>query len=197
MAGMEFGLRGALRSRGMAGITVIELIMAIGVLAVALLSLVTVLASSGSLQQSTREKALAYNAARQKIEEMRNRPLNEVYRAFNGRTSDDIVGVVCPGKTFTVAGLVPQGSRPVGEIVFPENSSGLLDERIVDPTLGMPKDLTGDGDADEVENAAVSSPHRPLTDRDYRILPVKIVVRWMSVGKKAAEIEVATFITDK
>ncbi len=193
---VRLGDKGGRRHRT-AGVTIVELVVAIGVLAVALLALLSVISSAGQLQQTTREKALAYNAARRKIEEMRNRPLDQIYRAFNGTTADDIPGVSCPGSTFAVDGLNADGLGPVGTIVFPENSSGLLDERIADPTLGMPKDLNGDGDAGEVQDAAAAAPHKALTNDNYTILPVKVVIRWRSAGRATSQIEVTTFIIGK
>lgn len=54
------------------GVSLIELLFAISVIVVAHLGLMSPLSSSTSLQGTSREKVLAYNAARQQIETMRN-----------------------------------------------------------------------------------------------------------------------------
>jgi type II secretory pathway pseudopilin PulG len=168
--------RGAKRLPRAAGITVVELVIALGVLAVALLALVSVISSASALQKSSREKSLAYNAARLKIEEMRSRPFANIYSLYKSGTS---------GNTFSVDGLVPINSTtPVGLITFPEQS-GALYENFPDPTLGMPKDLNGNGTNTDVLTA------------DYTILPVRITIRWMSMGKRDTRIETTTFITNK
>lgn len=168
--------RGAKRLPGEAGITVVELVIALGVLAVALLALVSVISSAGALQQATREKSIAYNAARLKIEEMRAHAFSDIFNYYKAGTS---------ANTFSVEGLTPvNSSTPVGTITFPEQS-GALNENYPDSTLGMPKDLNGDGDTADT-----------LTE-GYTILPVRVTIRWMAVGKRDTRIETTTFITNK
>jgi prepilin-type N-terminal cleavage/methylation domain-containing protein len=215
------------------GLSLIELIIAMAILAVAIMALVSSITSSGQIQQATREKTIAYNAARQQIEKMRVYATAEIFSRYNSTTADDgfFPSGLHPGNTFHVPRLgtptsVPMAATPwsvptywsvqvgattkepwssttvggvqqkdtfgdligndgVGEITFPE-SGGNLTETYVDSTMGMPRDLNRDGDSADT-NVSLS----------YKILPVKVSVRWKSMNGKDMYIEVNTFITDK
>lgn len=178
---------------GRRGLTLVELMLAMAILAVAILALMMVIFSAASLQHNSREKTLAYNAARKKIEEMRDSPFSLIYARYNASTVDNPAGLSSPGDTFDVAPLprVTAGT-PVGKIEYPE-SGGILREDIhrVNPGLaaglGMPsgKDLNRDGALDSASRNA-----------DHKVLPVRITVRWKS-GRTPTQIEVSTFITEK
>lgn len=169
------------------GVTLVELVVAMAVLSVALMGLMSTILSSSTLQQNTREKAVAYNHARRLLEEMRSVDFREVYARYNSTTGDNPAGGASPGSVFTVAGLIPPHSgNPVGEIIFPESGPGILSETVNNPSMGMPKDLNRDGDALDTDVSAT-----------YKILPVKIVIRWRSVGGADTQIEVDSFITEK
>lgn len=182
------------KRRRAAGLTLVELIIAVAVMSVALLALVTVILVSTQLQRVTREKTLAYNAARGKIEEMRNTTtFAEIFVRYNSSTADNPGAGSSPGNTFDVTGLLRvQTATPVGRIDFPE-SGGALREDIhsIDSALatglGMPsgKDLNRDGAID-------SSSH----NADFKILPIRIVIRWLS-GPTPVQIEVKSFIGEK
>ena len=215
------------------GLSLVELIIAMAILAVAIMALVSSITSSSQIQQSTREKTLAYNAAREQIEKMRVYAVQEIYSRYNSVTTDDNnypSGGVSghPGNTFHVPRLAAPSTIPgvftlptawsvnrtdrawtdtketngitpistdtfgnllgndgVGTIVFPE-SGGSLTETYVDSAMGMPKDLNRNGTAADTN-----------VNSTYKILPVKIKVRWKMIGGKDTEIEVNTFITDK
>ncbi len=176
--------------------TLIEIIIAMFILAVAILALITVMTSASTLQQVTREQAIAYNHARKVLEEMRSEPVFlDVYKRYNSITSDDPADSESPGNTFHVAELAaPKSGAPTGwtdgygEISFPEaaNQPGVLSEQAGDAAMGMPKDLNRDGDDDDTN---VTS--------DHKILPVKIVIRWRSIGNRDSRIELNSFITER
>lgn len=184
--------------RRVTGVSLLELVIAMAVLAFALMALMSSISSSSTLQQNTREKVIAYNAAREIVEQLRAATFSEVWARYNSTTADDPVSGVKPGNTFHVAGLnmpkvgpaspttwrgannVPDG---YGFITWPEKA-GALDETFVDATMGMPRDLNRDG----VVTGAITT---------YDILPVKITVRWQTLGGTDFQIEVNTFITEK
>lgn len=177
-----------MRGRSERGISILEIMIALVILAVAILMLMSLMLSSNRLQQNGREKSLAYNFARQKIEELRSHPVGEIYARFNSNATDNL-SRTDPGSTFTVSGLNPPKTGNQGEIVFPEEG-GLLSETLKDAalskTLGMPKDLNRNGvDTDTMASAAA------------KILPVLIRIRWETQGGKVNSLEVATLISDR
>lgn len=154
------------------GVTLLEILIAMAVLLVALLGLIGAIVSAQSAGQSTRELTVAMNEAREKVEEMRSQPFDEIFRRYNSSTGDDLAGSN-PGATFTVSGLNALAGTPAGQIVFPGDvpaTPGQLLENVVDAPLGMPHDLNGDGDA--TDNAATG----------YRMLPVRIQIRWQGIN---------------
>jgi len=128
------------------------------------------LASSTSLGRATREQGLAREAARSCVERMRATAFSEVLARFDARTDNDPAGGVSPGASFDVPGLAPRpddADGRAGEIVFPLDEDGLLLESLEFERLGMPRDLTGEGDIDDFDHSG-----------NYRVLPVLIRVRW-------------------
>lgn len=163
------------------GVTIVELVVALGVLAVALTALLGVLFSSGALQETTRERAAAYNFIRKLLEEMRSTPqFNQIYSLYKPG------GANYPTAQYLREhlGLNPPSSGSQLTIQFPEKN-GTLNESVTDTDLGMPKDLDWSGD---VEDKDVSG--------TYKILPVKIIVRWASKGGADSQIQICTYITD-
>lgn len=149
--------------------------------------LVAALASSGQGAQHLR----ASEAARSMLEELHAQPFAQLFALYNEPTSDDPAGVEAPGAGFAVQGLDAlagdEDGLP-GEIVFPTvalaDGEVELREDVDLPALGMPRDLTGDGDVDDVDHAG-----------DYRILPVIVRVRWR--GKAAgSSVEIKTLIVE-
>jgi prepilin-type N-terminal cleavage/methylation domain-containing protein len=72
------------------GLTLVELIIAMAILAVAIMALVSSITSSGQIQQNTRERVIAYNAAREQIEKMRVYATAEIYSRYNNTEADDV-----------------------------------------------------------------------------------------------------------
>jgi type II secretory pathway pseudopilin PulG len=204
------------RGRREAGLSLVELMIAIVVIAIALIALISLIVSSSQVQQETREKTLAYNAARLKIEEMRNSTFDEIFRKYN--TQNDTLaasGTITdsgapgpsnarePGPAFDVSGLkAASGDAYPGKIYFPQNYSGTTpsnplvedmttppsDETDLESRLGLPKDLNRDGDTSDTDVSGTGA---------HKILPVVIRVRWEGVGKKVTTIYVSSLITSK
>jgi prepilin-type N-terminal cleavage/methylation domain-containing protein len=171
---------------GRRGVSLIELVVALGIIAVALLALMSVIFSAGGLQQTTREKAAAYNFIRRVLEEMRSTPtFTNIYRTYNSSTADGFVSPINATYIKNHLGLnPPEDGTPQLQIIFPEKS-GVLNETAIDTDLGTPKDLDWSG---FIEDKDVST--------TYKILPVRIIVRWCSAGKRHSQIQISTFITD-
>jgi type II secretory pathway pseudopilin PulG len=140
-----------LHSQQRGGITLLELVISISVVAVALLALMSSLITASALQDNSREKVLAYNAAREAIEYMRSSSsFSQIYHNFNATSSMNTfsvgqftTGAATTGIQWTVngqdvpvtgvtqvqgTGLKPIPGVPVGQIFFPSDASGALRE---------------------------------------------------------------------
>jgi hypothetical protein len=150
-------------ARGDAGLALVEILVALSLLAIGFLSLVATLAQNARLQRITHEKHLAVVGAESILEDLRRADFRSVVTEFGSGAS--------PGPNFDLVGLA---ARPgdvdgrVGRISF------ILDETAADTVakqLGLPRDLNGDGDALDTSVKA-----------DYRMLPVRIEVEWSGAG---------------
>ncbi len=172
-----------------AGVTLVELVVALAVLAIAVLALLSAIYQSNLLGQATRERTVAYNAARQQIELIRGLPVHEVYGRYNADPGDDPGGKgAAPGPEFDVPGLAARPGARVGRISFPE--AGVppsLREDVCDASFGMPRgrDLNRDGRIDALPRAG-----------DYRILPMRITLTWEGVSGRQ-RLEMGMLLTEK
>lgn len=172
----------------------LELVLAMSVLVVAILTLSKSLGSSMKLTEVNRETALATDGAQEALERLQGvEDFTTVFALFNDDPSDDPGGVPgsAPGSGFAVQGLTPVPGDPdglVGELAFPTfaGPAGLeLHEDIAEPSLGMPRDLDGSGGIDGQNH-----------EQDYRLLPVAVRLRWAgSSGERT--LEVRTLIADR
>lgn len=157
------------RHRRQRGAMMLEVSIAAAVLAVALSGLLSVMVSANTLRKVNRETALANAAARDLIE------------TAQAQTFGDVLQDYIANSTFVVEGLRVQKGDPdgsVGEVMFPMANNELRED-IVDPALGMPRDLNGDGVIDSVDHSL-----------DYVILPMRIRFQWRSVtGDRTLDIE--------
>ncbi len=161
-------LRSACRSRG--GFALVEVLVASGVLTIAVVGMAGAMLSSMALQRSESESTIARLSAQQVLETMQAVDFSEVWACYNASTADD-AGLVTParGATFVVQGLTPvegDADGRCGSIEFPE-TNGALREDVVDAALGMPMDLDGNGTVDTANHAS-----------DYTLLPVRVRVDW-------------------
>jgi hypothetical protein len=159
--------------RQRAGMSAIELIVAVTVLTVAFGMYATTVTAVGRQRQILRESSLAGDACQDLMETMRSEPIGDVYALYNHDENDDPDGAgTAPGPRFDVLGLDPEaGADAVGEVRLPEIevAPGVweLREDIEDAELGMPRDLNGDSIIDERNHA-----------EDYVHLPVLIRAHW-------------------
>ncbi|HEX7899114.1 MAG TPA: prepilin-type N-terminal cleavage/methylation domain-containing protein [Planctomycetota bacterium] len=200
------------RARQDRGFTLVEIMIALAVVSIALLGLLSLINSSGLVQDDTRARTIAYNAAREKVEEMRARPFDTIYAAYNSDDYDDqkikdlvtaalptVITVTIPKNKFFVDGLpslivggvaVEQGSIIFPEAIDPSDGNPYLTEIPTDVILqkefGMEggKDLNRDGVVDKLITT-------------YTLLPVKIEVSWTAVGGKTITLPIVTYMTNR
>jgi type II secretory pathway pseudopilin PulG len=162
--------------RRSAGIALVEILVALSVLAIGFLSLVATLAQNARLQRLTHEKHLAILGAESVLEDLRRGEFRTLASRYGPSGS--------PGPDFDLVGLNPRSTDPDGHV---GRISFLLDETASDPIAAafeLPRDLNGDGDALDVHVAA-----------DYRILPGRIVIEWAGAGGDS-RIEVRALLID-
>ncbi|MEZ6016360.1 MAG: prepilin-type N-terminal cleavage/methylation domain-containing protein [Planctomycetota bacterium] len=161
-------------SASRAGVTLIEVMVAILVMTVGIYILSATLTTAIAHASSQQERSLAVEAVGNKVEEMRAAPIGEVFALYNGVAYDDPAGPTTgPGRFFDVPGLDPIIDAggvplPVGEVMLP-STTGVLREDVDMSELGLPRDLNGDLVIDGADHS-----------RNYLVLPVVVRVRWMS-----------------
>jgi len=165
--------------------TLIEVMLALTILAVAVLAFSQALIATSRSTATTREMALAEQAVRQVVESMHAAEFAEVFALYDSSAANDPDGAgTAPGQDFDVPGLDAlsgDGDGMVGEVVFPEGAPGVLREDLAQVELGMPRDLNGDGiDANDHSG-------------DYQLLPVLVRVRWRGANG-TAKLEVKTIL---
>jgi len=137
------------------GFTVLEAAISMAVLAVALLSLWGTIVYCSKSNRASEQKKRAMNAAQAKIEELKSVPFSTLIDEYgpSGTTGD----------RFLVTSIDDDQAHAEGRIVF------FVDETDAsgDPSIGLPMDLNGDGDTDDLDVSA-----------NYLLLPVKVRIRW-------------------
>lgn len=169
------------------GFTLVEIIVAVLILAIAIGGISSSMLSSMALNRVNGETAVAQQAARAALEEITGVPFDEAWAIYNSDPADDGgLSVAARGPGFAVAGLDPQvadGDGMCGRIEFPAVTVGFgqeLREDVVDAGLGMPRDLDGDGLWPEAVNIAP----------DYALLPVRVLIEWRGVsGNRSVQLE--------
>lgn len=105
------------------GTTLIELMVVMSVMLVAVSIFYQMVISTNRLRVLNHENAVAIEAARAVVEQLRNEEFDEVWALYNPDPSDDPGGAgSAPGHRFVVADLDPLESALdgcIGEIVFP------------------------------------------------------------------------------
>jgi hypothetical protein len=169
------------------GVTLLELAITVTFMAIAFGAVVSTLTASIFLSRSNAEHHEVFLAACSVVERMRSTRFDHVFAAFNADPADDPTGAGTGfGDAFDVTGLTPQADDVdgrVGEIVFPGGGFDLREDAL-DPRLGLPRDLDGDGAVDGADHGS-----------DYQLLPVVVRVRWR--GKSGdRELEFTTLLAE-
>jgi type II secretory pathway pseudopilin PulG len=203
-----------LRSRS-AGFSLVELIIAVTVMVLLLITMMVAITSASRINDNSRERAIAYELAKSKIEEIRNftrcGSFDKIFWYYGYTANPKIPnpnGWIYVGNAtlpdplqlnaMKIAG-VPQ---PIITVTFPINTlTGALTENPTDANMiahfAMPKDLNRNGLTTDF-GAVLSDPlgaTAPVTG--YKILPVLVTVQWESTGKKNGKVELASLIAEK
>ncbi len=160
---------------GEAGFTVLEMALATVTLMVGIMSISAATLNMHQLSRQNREKAMAHNAVHAIAERINS--ASAVAATVPETWTQTVLGAYGPGGTvgdsFDVLGLTAPLDQPrVGTIEV------ILDETLTDEelgiTIGMPRDLNGDGDALDTDVSA-----------DASLLPVIVTARWRNKGVDA------------
>jgi len=156
-----------------AGLTIVEVMIAMAVMAVVFVAISRSLVGSVKLNEVNRESALAQQGMNAILENLGGADFATIFRRYDSITSNDPALGPSPGPDFAVPGLVAlagDADGQVGKIVLPELDTGFgveLREDLDLPELGMPRDLNGDGIIDSADHSG-----------DYRLLPVMLRLDW-------------------
>jgi len=166
---------------GRSGFTLVEVMIAFVLLSVAMMGFSRSVVSSMVAAGSDTEIRAASEASRAVLERLAGSEFSDIFRLYNGNDADDPGGAgTAPGATFDVAGLdarADDADGQVGEIVLPiVEVAGVwqLREDLDMPELGLPRDLSGDGDIDDQDHSL-----------DYVILPARVRIEWQGSGGPA------------
>jgi prepilin-type N-terminal cleavage/methylation domain-containing protein len=167
------------------GMSLIEVMIALVVLTVSVFMLTSTITSSANQSTTKFERAIASDAAMNLLEEMRSKPFNELFKLYNHDPSDDPGAIgSAPGANFDVQDLHPIPGDPdghVGEVILPSIGSVLREDSVI-PSLGLPRDLSGDSKVDDKNHA-----------NDYILLPVCVRLEWQGKSGKQALTMYTTF----
>ncbi len=177
----------ATRPRG--AFTILELMIVVTLVSLVLVAMSNSILTSLKVTGVNKESANAADGIADMMERLQGvGNFGEIFRRYNANPADDPgMPGSAPGDHFAVQGLQPVDGDPdgfVGEIVFPTIGNELRED-VVDPRLGMPRDLTGDGLVDGIDHS--------LT---YKLLPVLLRVRWKGVGVERS-MEIRTLLADR
>lgn len=172
------------------GFSLVELLVVMVILAITLGEVTRSLINVAHLEPVQRESALALNAARSKLEEMRARPFEELVARYDADPANDPDGPgTAPGSGFAVRGLDLRDGDPdgwQGAVLLPL-VGGELREDVADAALGLPRDLNADDVVDGLDHAG-----------DFSVLPVRVRVEWSggAAGERSVEL-VTTLVPDR
>lgn len=153
--------------------TLVEIAISLSILVTILLGFSTALMSSMKASHTSREAAVATDAAREIMETLQASDFDTLFQNNNSVAADDVGGMPARLAAFAVDGLNPRSGDAdglCGEILLPEVVAGgvsQLREDVSIPALNMPRDLNGDGIVDNADHVG-----------DYMILPVLVRVDW-------------------
>lgn len=171
------------------GFTLIEVAIVITIISVAIMALMQTISRIPVVEESNDEEIKAMQSAKAKMEEIINSSetdFENVYARYNDSALDDPAVGASPGNDFDVDELEPQTSDAdglCGSVDFPEISN-VLNETVSDSDFGASGvDMNGDGDALDANVSAT-----------YRILPVRVVVRFKSISGNNREWTVVTIL---
>ena len=144
--------------RARTGLGLVDAMIAMVILTVAVGGLSGAVVHATRLNQVNQETALADAALLEQAERMQGLPFDAIFATYMAAPSFDVPGL---------APTADDVDGRVGRISFP-TVGGQLREDVEDASLGMPRDLNGDGlPPDSLDHSG-----------DYVILPATIRVEW-------------------
>ncbi len=153
-----------------AGISLLEVLIAVAVFTISLGPITSSLFTSHSLVATNRETSIAMDAALSMVAELKTEDFSTLFRRYNPNPNDDPGAAgSAPGANFVVLGLDPLRDDPdgmVGQILFPGTGAELREDG-ADRGFGTPRDLNGDGVIDATDHGD-----------DFNILPVMVRIEW-------------------
>ena len=171
-----------------AGFTLVEVLIALTVLTISVNGLASFFTAVPRMMDEAQRKRTVMDETLGMYEELRGQDFESLFVRYNETTFDDPALGNAPGNqrilTETARALGSDPGRPASISLFfptPAGSPGELRENTVDPSLGMPRDLNGDGVIDGLNHAS-----------DYVVLPVRIEVKWSEAGVDRTHSETLT-----
>jgi hypothetical protein len=150
--------------------TLVEVLTALSVLALGVLSALSVTVTSMGADRVNRESSRALDAARDVATMIRDTPLDRIGRTFDADPANDPNGPgTAPGNKIDLPELAISG-KATCEIVLPVDATGAVRENLALPTLGMPRDLSGDAVIDAGDHST-----------DAVLVPYLLRVHWTGV----------------
>lgn len=206
--------------RASAGLTIVEIVVALSVLVVAVSIFCQMLVSTARMRSMNRESLLAADAARVAIERLRNEPFAQAWRLYNETPSDDPGGAgTAPGPRFAVDGLDSVDGAAegmVGRYVFPTRrvegveGSGVGGLQIGGGKTAQSGASGGSGAVvtyelrEDLQDPSLGMPRDLDGDNvidaknhalDYLVLPVRIELEWQS-SSGVRRFSITTQLTD-
>lgn len=156
--------------------TLVEVMVALVVLTFSVFMVTSTITTSTDQSTAKLERAIAADAAMNKLEEMRAQPFSQLFRLYNATPEDDPGGPgTAPGPHFAVPGLTPAADDEdgfAGRVTLPSPGPELR-ESMVHEALGMPRDLNGDCLIDDADRSS-----------SYIVLPVQVTIEWKGKQNK-------------
>lgn len=180
----------ALPSSTRDGFSLVDVCVALAILATALGILIGSVFYALRLEQANEETAVASQIMRTMIERLNASDFETIYAAYNSDPNDDPnpgVDSLAELAATTNDPLLTIGKKdgPVVSVLFPGDEVGQLREDGVDKRLGMPRDLNGDNGTDDQDHSA-----------DYTILPVTLQLTWEGISGPRT-LEMSTLLRDR
>jgi type II secretory pathway pseudopilin PulG len=159
------------------GWSMVELIIAMTLLTIGVISFVVAITSSLRLASASHQKDIAMNAARHVIEQMRMYTVKGVFNTFSANPDFDVADLIL---------LSSDTDGKAGEVIFPADSGNLVEDQTSE-LMGTAEDLDLDGDG--TNNGTV-------VPDDCLLLPVVVRVEWQNAGVDWI-IEIKTLLTER
>ena len=153
-------------TRQAAAHSLLEVMVALGVVALGVASVFSVIFFGMRGESETQEHAIAVQAATTQMEEIRNIPLDTVLASLSERSFFAVLGDRGQRLEPPASAVAPEAGR----VEFCRESGAPGDLPSVKDEFGLDLDLNGDGDL--LDGPA----------EDFVVYPIKITIRWRTTG---------------